>query len=233
MLSPDRKPNYSLIFVGICVAGLVLLGALFYTLLAVPFEASQGPVQKIFYFHVPSAFAMYFFSILGVVLSILFLITKKIAYDYRAQAAMRVSLLFALMVIISGPIWAKPIWGVFWTWDPRLTLTFTVFLILVAYVLARRSFRERGQDFTGSQVGAVLAILAIPMMVLTHFSVKIWRGLHPSVLRNPEGLDPQFAQALQLMILGIFLLGGVLFFLQARALELEARIQDQERSTNG
>lgn len=228
----SRKPNYTLIVTGIVLAAVVLLAALFYALLAVPFEAAQGPVQKIFYFHVPSAFAMYFFAVLGVVLSVLYLNTKKIGYDYRAQAAMRVSLMFALMVIISGPIWAKPIWGVFWTWDPRLTLTFVVFLILVSYVLARRSFRERGLDYKGSQVGSILAILAVPMMVLTHLSVKIWRGLHPSVLRNPEGLTPEFAQALQAMIVGVFLLGGVLFFLQARALELEGRIQDQERSSN-
>jgi len=228
-----RKPNYTLVMAGVVLTAIVLLGSLFYTLLAVPFEASQGPVQKIFYFHVPSAFAMYFFAVLGVVLSILYLTTKKIGYDYRAQAAMRISLMFALMVIASGPIWAKPIWGVFWTWDPRLTLTFVVFLILVAYVLARRSFRDRGLDLKGSQVGSLLAILAVPMMVLTHLSVKIWRGLHPSVLRNPEGLTPQFSQALQAMIVAVFLVGGVLFFLQARSLELEGRIQDQERLRHG
>ncbi len=209
-----------------------MLAALFYTLLGVPFEASQGPVQKIFYFHVPSAFAMYFFAVLGVVLSVLYLSTKKIGYDYRAQAAMRVSLMFALMVIISGPLWAKPVWGVFWTWDPRLTLTFIVFLILVSYVLARRSFKERGMDLKGSQIGSILSILSVPMMVLTHFSVKIWRGLHPSVLREPGGLDPQFAQALQAMILGIFILGGILFFLQSRVIEIESRIQDQERTND-
>jgi heme exporter protein C len=211
------------------VSTIAMLGSLFYALLMIPFEATQGPVQKIFYFHVPAAFAMYFFSVLGVVLSVLYLFTRQKAYDLKAQAAMRTSLLFGFLVIFSGPLWAKPVWGVYWTWDPRLTLSFVVLLLLLAYVFARAALKDRQQEDRAALVGAILSIIAIPFMVLTHLSVKIWRGLHPSVLKNPEGLDPQFAQGLQLMILAVFLLGLCLFFIQSKLFSVQTQIEEMEQ----
>ncbi len=210
-------------------SALSMIGALFYTLLALPFEATQGPVQKIFYFHVPSAFAMYFFAFLGVVFSVVYLKTREPGFDVRAQSAMRTSLLFGTLVIVSGPLWAKPIWGVYWTWDPRLTLAFIVFLLLIAYVFTRSFLKDRQMEDRGALVGAILAALSIPFMLLTHLSVKIWRGLHPSVLNNPQGLDANFSNGLQAMIVAVFLLGLCLFLIQSRSLELEKKIEDLER----
>jgi heme exporter protein C len=211
------------------ITAVSLLASLFFVLLLLPFEATQGPVQKIFFFHVPSAFAMYFFAVLGVVFSIVYLLTRKTSYDLKAQASMRCSLLFGVLVILSGPIWAKPVWGVYWTWDPRLTLSFVVLLLLLSYVFVRSLLKDRQLEEKARLIGAILSILAIPFMILTHLSVKLWRGLHPSVLRNPEGLDPQFSTGLQIMTLSIFLLGLSLFFVQGRLLEAESKIEELER----
>lgn len=210
-------------------AFLAVVIAFGYALLAVPFEATQGVVQKIFYFHVPSAFAMYFFCLLGVIFACLHLITKTVAYDLKARASFYTALVFGILVIGSGPLWAKPVWGVYWTWDPRLTLTFIVFILLLGYVFARKIFDDRGLEDRGALVGSILGILALPMMLLTHLSVKIWRGLHPSVLREERGLDDSFSLALQLGVLAIFILGFAIFAYWSRILELERAVMIVER----
>jgi len=194
-------------------AALCSLGSFAYILLGLPPEASQGFVQKIFFFHVPAAFTMYATLTVACAASILYLIQRRPAHDFIARAAMRVSFLFACIVIFSGPIWAKPIWGVYWTWDPRLTTSFVVFVLLIAYLSVRRIFDSLQLPARGALIGAILSIFALLDVPLIHFSVKLWRGIHPSVLKDPNGLPDDYRLGLELMIFSFFLIASCLFWI--------------------
>lgn len=217
------------------LTGVVFLGSLFVSLMLTPLEVEQGLAQKIFYFHVPSAFTTYLFLLVGTTLSIFYLVTKNQTYNFIAKASMYTSTLFACLVIGSGPLWARPIWGVYWTWDPRLTLTFILFVLLIGYCFIQQLFgREENQRDKAALIGSIVAVLALPFMVLTHFSVKLWRGLHPSVISNKDGLPPEFQNAFELGIVAIFLLGSLIAwtlyeYLRTRDRFERVRVQIEER----
>ncbi len=200
---------------------LLSLGALFFVLAKLAPEVGQGYVQKIFFFHVPSAFAMYGCLSLGAIFSGLYLFQRRPNFDRWAQASMQGAILFGLIVMVSGPIWAKPIWGVYWTWDPRLTTTFIVFILMLAYFFVRGLFKDRQQNDRAALVGAILALFAICDVPIIHLSVKLWRGIHPSVIRNPNGLPPDYQLGLELMTLAFLLVAGLYVWLFYRILELE------------
>lgn len=205
----------------IALTALVNLGGFLYVFLYLAPEASQGFVQKIFFFHVPSAFAMYAALVVAGILSILYLFQRKRDQDLLSQACMSVALLFGLIVMLSGPIWAKPIWGQYWTDDPRLTTTLIVFLLISATVLTRRIFSQNRMVERGAVIGSILTLIAVADIPLIHLSVRLWRGIHPSVLRNSEGLPRDYSLGLQIMILGFLLLCGCLVAMLYRLYTLE------------
>ncbi|MDB5037573.1 MAG: ccmC [Bacteriovoracaceae bacterium] len=219
------------------VTFLSLLGSLLYVFLELPPEISQGYVQKIFFFHVPSAFAMYFALISGAILSGIFLFERKQIYDQLARACLYTATFFSILVIISGPIWAKPIWGVYWTWDPRLTTTFVVFILLVGYCFIRALFQDReGSNHRGSLIGSIVALLAVLDVPLVHYSVKLWRGVHPSVIQKSDGLPENYRMGLELMVLSILLLAGlttVLFYKLIKISELKADLLSRALKSGG
>lgn len=211
-----------------------LLGAMHFALLQVPFELTQGAAQKIFYFHVPSAFSLYIFASLGVIFSGIYLAQRQEVMDRWARASFYTSTFFAILVLGSGPIWAKPIWGVYWTWDPRLTLSFILFILLLGYCFSRNLLMgNQEQRHRGAVVGSILGVLTVPFMLLTHFSVKLWRGLHPSVLRESDGLDPQFRLAFEWMLLAMFVFATLIFLLIYRGISLSDRVRHLEEKIWG
>lgn len=217
---------YSYLLLGLSASSM--LGSLWYILFMLPFEKTQGVVQKIFFFHVPSAFCMYVFLILGAFFSVYFLFDRKKIFDQLAQAGMYTATCFATLVITSGPVWAKPIWGVYWTWDPRLTTSFIVFILLIAYCFTRVSLKDHTSlSQKAPVIGSILAILAVVDIPIIHFSVKIWRGLHPSVLKNPDGLAPEYLKALELMILSMFLFSALIFIMIFRYLKVRDELQSK------
>lgn len=203
------------------------LGSLFYVLMGLAPEASQGFVQKIFFFHVPAAFTMYAFLFVAFGSAVGYLVKRTQKFDQVSRASMICALGFATIVILSGPIWAKPIWGVYWTWDPRLTTTFVVFVLLVAYHIVRQRYEEQRMQERGALLGAILAILAVLDVPLIHLSVQLWRGVHPSVLRNPQGLPEDFQRGLEAMILAFFLLGGCFYYVVWHYLEIRRRVKEK------
>ncbi len=207
-------------------AGLVIhLGALYYVLMLLGPEVGQGFVQKIFFFHVPAAFVMYAALFLAAIFAGLYLSKKRDPhYDLLSRAFTETSLIFATIVIVSGPIWAKPIWGVYWTWDPRLTTTFIAFLLLIATLSVRKVFSDRRLESRGSVISAILVFLAVLDIPLVHFSVKLWRGIHPSVLKNPQGLPPEYSRGLEFMTLSLFILGGLIAYCLWKYHSLKQRI---------
>lgn len=186
-----------------------------------PEEAHQGLAQKIFYFHVSSAFAMYLSFITAGIAALLYLWKRKPSFDSYSYAGVWTGLLFLSMVLISGPIWAKPIWGTWWTWDPRLTTTLLLMLIFVAYILLRRFF---GSDERGALLGAIVTLFGVLDIPLIFFSVKLWRGIHPSVLGGESNMPWEMKLALIFTNIVVLILAGYIFWMRARVHQLERRL---------
>jgi heme exporter protein C len=195
---------------------------LFVVFARVPTERQMGVVQRIFYFHVPAAFMAFLGVFLCAALSGLYLATRRRAYDVAAHAAAELGVTFCTIVLITGPIWARPVWGVWWTGEVRLTSTLVLWLIYAGYLLLRESTENREQ---AARWGAVVAILGALDVPIIYKSVEWWRGLHPKVLRmsGGGGLDPAMEKALGLCSL-TFLLLFLLLFLQRVRL---GRLQDE------
>lgn len=163
-----------------------LYGAFLYA----PTEAQMGDVQRIFYFHAPAGVVAFLaFAVTGVA-SFLYLWKRSLAYDVVAHASAEIGLLFCTIVLLTGPLWAKPVWGTWWTWEARLTTTLVLWLIYVAYVLVRRYTESRDQQ---ARFAAILGIIGALDIWIVYKSVTWWRGLHPVVTRaqGGGGLDPQ------------------------------------------
>lgn len=187
-----------------------------------PVEAQMGIVQKIFYFHVPSAYAMYLGVATSCVASVVYLATKKRRADAIAQAGAELAVLFCALVLTSGPIWARKAWGVWWTWDPRLTSTLLLGLLYVAYVV----LRAWGEGEAERRFAAALSALSIVTVPVIHYSVQLWRGQHPTVISEQGGgLDPAMKPALTAGIVAFTLLYCVLLWARARAGILEAKVE--------
>jgi len=191
----------------------------------VPTEAQMGIVQRIFYFHVGTAWAAFgcFFVVAGA--SAVYLWKGSRAADRLALASAEVGVLFCTLVLVTGPIWARPIWGVWWTWDPRLTMTVILWAIYAAYLMLRAF---GGSDESVSRYAAVLGIVGVLDIPVIRVSVRLLQGIHPAVLTTREGgsglTDPTMRFTLYVSSVAILLLAGWLVALRARAARLESEV---------
>jgi heme exporter protein C len=184
----SRQPSVSIPSQRDPLVGVALLGvALVYVraLAFTPIEARQGAAQKIMYIHATSAFiALYVAFVLMAIASALYLWLKDEKLDRVAESAAEVGLCFTTVVLLTGPIWGKTIWGAWWTWDARLTATLFLWFIILAYLLLRGAVEERGRR---ARYSAVLAILASFLVPFIHLSVYLFRTLHPMpILLKPS-----------------------------------------------
>src|SRR6476659_2810250 len=161
----------------ICVAALIgLAGVYVLALRYTPIEARQGLAQKIFYLHVPAAWsALLAFSLVGLA-SLLYLWLHDPRLDRFAAASAEVGVVFSAIMLTTGPIWAKPIWGTWWTWDARLTLTLFLFFLFVGYLSLRTAVHDRHERARFSAVVGIMGMLLVPFGYL---SVYLVRTLHP------------------------------------------------------
>lgn len=166
-------------------ATVIMFAASLYAIFVVaPVEQQMGIVQKIFYFHVPSAYAMYIGFVVSAFGSALYLIKRDPKWDAVGVAGAEVGSLFCLIVLLTGPLWARKAWGVWWTWDPRLTTTLLAGMIFAAY-LALRSMGSAGE--VEKRFAAGLALFGLIDLPLIHYSVQRWRGVHPTVITGKGG----------------------------------------------
>jgi heme exporter protein C len=160
----------------ILVALLLLAGVYVRALAFTPAEAVQGLAQKIFYIHAPSAWVAFLaFGLVGVA-SIVYLFLKDPRADLFAASSAEVGMVFTTEVLVTGPIWGKTIWGTWWTWDARLTLTLFLWFVMLAYLVLRSAVHEPGQRARYSAVLGILGALLVPFI---HVSVYLFRTLHP------------------------------------------------------
>jgi heme exporter protein C len=175
---------------------LCLLGYGFYQAMYVaPTEATMGNIQRIFYYHFASAMMMFLFFFISFVASILYLAfrrnhpTRALNADAAALASAEMGMVFCTLVLIQGPLWARPVWGIWWTWDARLTSTLVLWLIYASYLLLRR-FTEGPQMQTMAAVVAIFGYVDVPIV---YYSTTWWRTQHPSPVIGggaDSGLDP-------------------------------------------
>lgn len=167
--------------------------ALYQIFFTAPVELQMGIVQKIFYFHVPSAYSMYVGFVICGVASGVYLKKRSPVWDAIAVGGAEVGVLFCAIVLTTGPLWARKAWGVWWTWDPRLTSTMLAGMIYLAFM----SLRGSGAGEVEKRFAAGLALVGLPVVVIIHKSVERWRGQHPTVIRaEGGGLDAAMVPAL-------------------------------------
>lgn len=164
-------------------AAAAALGFAFLT----PPEVNQGNVARLFYLHVPSVSIAYLAFALALVGSVGYLVTRRIRFDHVAVAGAEVGVVFTGFTIIAGMIWAKPTWGVYWTWSARLTLTAIMLFVYLGYLALRRLIRD---PETRARRAAMYGILSIVQIPIVHFSVVWWRDIHQlGTIANPTGIQ--------------------------------------------
>jgi heme exporter protein C len=210
-----------------------VLIAFYFALIYAPTQSTMGDVQRIFYFHVPSAMMAFLGFAIVMVASIAYLARGSLRWDAAAQAGAEVGVVFCTITLLTGPVWARSAWGVWWTWDARLSTTLILWLLFVAYLMLRSYLRG---DVRMRRFSAVLGILGALDVPIVYFSVRWWRTQHPTTfIAERGGLDPAMATALRVSMIAIFVL-FVALFLKRLALEqlrnrrelLRAEVEDAE-----
>lgn len=216
---PYQRPTGFLVLVG--VAAALVFAALYCIAFVAKPDVTLGIVQKIFYFHVSAAIAMMLCLSSGSMLSLVDLFTPSDRSDALAQSAIQTGLVFAVMVLTSGPLWARKSWGAWWTWEPRLTLTLML-LLLAAAVLG---IRQTAPDGTGRKIAAALASLAAPIAWLIHVAVQKWGGTHPMVLNGGGIQSADMELTFRVAMVAVLTFAAALWMLRFRVLRLEQRLQ--------
>ena len=200
------------------LTGVLMLVNLYLIFLVAPTDAVLGEVQRIFYFHVPIAIVSFAAFFVVFVASIGYLITRKGSWDAVANAAAEVGVVFVTLAVLTGAIWARPVWGVWWTWEPRLTTTLILWLIYVAYLMLRAYVPNRRQ---GAVYAAALGIVGFVDVPIVYYSVQWWRSIHPSAVVGPLAESGALEPIMQFVLffsLGVFLLLFLYLLLERTAL---------------
>jgi heme exporter protein C len=163
---------------------LLMAAATWMVFFYAPLEAIMGQVQKVFYFHVAAGWVGFLGFLVAAVTGGIYLGTKNMKWDSISLAAVELGLVFSFINVVTGSIWARPIWNTWWTWDPRLVTATIMELIYAAYLMLRQGIEN---PVRRARFGAVYAILGFVSVPITFFSIRIWRTIHPVVIGNGEG----------------------------------------------
>ncbi len=199
---------------------ILMLAAIYAVFVYAPTELTMGEVQRIFYFHVSSAWISFLAIFLVFLFSLLSLLKSSRHWDIRSASAAEIGAVFCTLVLITGPIWAKPVWGIWWTWDARLTSFFVLWLIYMGYLMLRRLVESAEQRAKLSAVFAILGAVDVPIVYMAN---RWWRTQHPQpVIAGGEksGLDPEMRIALFISLAAFTLLFFYLWRLRCNLEEL-------------
>jgi len=210
----------------LAIATVILLGyATYQALVVAPTERTMGDVQRIFYYHVSSAWTAGLLFFINFVASIVYLARRSQKVDALALASAEVGVVFCTIVLVTGPIWARPVWGIWWTWDMRLTLTLVLWLIYVSYLLLRR-FSSSGQT---PVMAAVLAIFGTLDMPLVYFSIWFFRTQHPQpVMGNGGSIDPRMLHAFFVNLIAFTCFGLLVCWARYRLEILRQEVEEMQ-----
>ena len=188
------------------VAMLAALGMVF---LYAPREATMGDVQRIFYFHVACAWVGFFAFFVTFVAGIGYLARGERRWDILALSSVEIGLTFITMAVVTGSLWARPAWGTYWTWEPRLTISAVQLLIYVAYGMLRTAIESPERKARFAAVYGIVAFVTVP---LSWFAIRWWRTIHPDIMTGGGGmaLTPRMVQTLLTSIAAFTLLYATL-----------------------
>lgn len=212
------------------LAAMALVATFVVGLAVVPPDARQGDVQRLMYVHVPAAWLAYLAFLVVFVCSIGYLVTKRIRWDRVAAASAEIGVLFTGLTIVLGALWGKPVWGTWWTWDPRLTTTAILLLIYVGYLAVRRLPENPVRRARWAAVVGIVGFVDVPIV---HLSVVWWRSLHQQATVARLGaprLDPPMLFALLLGVAAFTLAYLYLMTLRLRVGRLEERARAEALS---
>jgi heme exporter protein C len=215
-----RNTDRWLDLLGLATIVFTVVG-LYMSFLYAPTEINMGLVYRIFFFHLGMVAAGFVAILIVAIAGILYLRTHQRKWDRVAEASGEIGVLFTIIALMMGSIWAKPIWGVWWTWDPRLTSYLVLLLIYIAYLMLRASARDDPRVARFSAVFGILGALNVPIVIL---SARVWRGISPVLFQESAqgftfGLTPEMVQTLFVAIIATLLL---FFYLLIYRVRLEA-----------
>ncbi|HEU0020386.1 MAG TPA: cytochrome c biogenesis protein CcsA [Dehalococcoidia bacterium] len=201
---PVRRPRLSLTDLLVVLGAALMLADVYLIFMVAPTDSVLGDVQRIFYFHVPMALTSFLAFSVVFVASILYLVQRHQRWDRLAHAAAETGVVYVTLALLTGIIWARPVWGTWWQWEPRLTTTLILWLIYVAYLMIRAYAPNRTQ---GARYAAVVGIVGFVDVPIVYYSVQWWRSIHPSAVVGPLAE----AGALEPVMLGILLFSCLTF----------------------
>lgn len=213
--------------------GLLMLTSIYMVFAWVPTEADQGIVQRIFYFHVPCAWVAFAAFGLVAICGIFYLWLGQQVWDDLGYAAAETGMVFCTLVLITGSLWAKPIWGTWWTWDSRLTTTLILWLLYGGYLLLRAMADDTPQVARFAAVIGIVAAADVPVVIV---SVRLWRTIHPAVLVTRQGghglEDPRMVATLLVAMVAFTALFAWLLMLRLATLRIHSRLAIAARELN-
>ncbi|MGH7906839.1 MAG: cytochrome c biogenesis protein CcsA [Candidatus Binataceae bacterium] len=203
----------------------LMIAALWMVFIFVPTEATQGIVQRIFYFHVPCAWVAFAGFGIVAISGAFYLWLGQDIWDDLGYAAAECGMVFCTLVLITGSIWARPIWGVWWTWDSRLTTTLLLWLLYGGYLMLRSAAADSPNVGRFAAVVGIVAALDVPIVII---SVRLWRTIHPSVLVTRQGghglQDPRMIATLLVAMAAFSALFAWLLMLRFATLRTKSRL---------
>lgn len=206
-----EKITYTLGLLGTAL----MLWNMHHILVEMPDEAAQGAIGKMIFVHVPAAFTAFTFYGVAVVCSIAFLIKKDFKYDSLAVSSIEVAQVFTLVNLVTGSIWGHIIWGIWWTWDLRLTSQFMCFMLYLGYLLMRPAIAEATQRATMSAILAIFAAADVPLVIMA-IRLHNVRTQHPSPVLETGGLDPTWRLPFLLAYISVALVATSLVLIRVR-----------------
>ena len=218
------KRSFTVTFFALLTLGL-LAYAFYQAMFVAPTEATMGDVQRIFYYHLPHAWVAFLLFFTNFLASIWYLVRRTQQSDALALASAEVGVVFCTVVLVTGPLWARPVWGIWWTWDARLTSTLVLWLIYVSYLGLRRFA-------TGAQtqvLAAALAIFGFVDVPIVYLSIRYFRTQHPQpVIAGGEGsgLDPRMWTAVLWNLAGFLSFALLLIWLRYRLALAENAVEE-------
>jgi heme exporter protein C len=228
ILNDPTGPRILRVLAPLALANIAV--ALYMALWFAPREATMGDVQRIFYFHVPSAWIGFLAFFVVFVGSVLYLLKRDHRWDAVARSSAEIGVVFTTLVLLTGPLWAKEAWGAYWVWDARLTTTLVLWLIYIGYLMLRSAV----DDARRARMAAVVGIVGFMDVPIIYFSVVWWRTQHPTLLvADSGGLDPAMTATLMVALLSFTLLYAWLLIARVRLEQKRDRLAMLQETTEG
>jgi heme exporter protein C len=230
----EKKSKWLTVLDAVTTVAFVVATAMVF--LYAPLEAVMGAVQKVFYFHVAAGWVGMLGFLIAALTGGIYLVKKQSRWDVASFASVEIGMVFALINIVTGAIWARPIWNTWWTWDPRLTTATIMELVYAAYLMLRQGIDDPDRR---ARFGAVYAIVGFLSVPLTFFSIRIFRTIHPVVIGNNDpsavgGFDmtPRMLQTFMFSLVTFSLVFGDLLWHRIRLGNFAEKIEQLKLKLN-